>query len=134
MQPARAGPLILGTGHCQAEAGRRNVRNLVFPDGSEYWICIQCGSGKVTKVVEGQEFPTLIKAGTCHYCGERFDQSDKHLRPTRDHIIPRALGGPDDFWNIQRSCARCNTKKKDDWPTCPCTKCNTARLIFRRNL
>jgi len=135
MQPIREGPLIQGTGHCQRELRRVNVRYLVFPEGQQYWICLSCGSGKVTKVVEGQEFPTLIKTGTCHYCGEYFNPDDKHLRPTRDHIIPRAKGGPDEEWNLIRwACARCNTKKKDDWPTCPCQKCAAAVLIFRRNL
>jgi len=28
-----------------------------------------------------------------------------------DHIIPKSLGGPDDLWNLQPLCARCNRSK-----------------------
>lgn len=110
------------------------VRHLAFPNGSEQWVCLQCGSSKVTKIVEGTEFPTLIRDGSCHYCGGQFDPSDKHHRPTRDHIIPKAKGGPDALWNTVHAHARCNTKKKDDWPTCPCRKCQLAIVIYRRGL
>lgn len=134
MQPIREGPLIQGTGHCHKERRRVPVRHLAYPNGTEQWICLDCGSCKVSKIVEGTEFPALITDRVCHYCGTEFDPADKHLRPTRDHIIPRAKGGPDGKQNEVKSCARCNTKKKDDWPTCPCQKCETARLIFRRNL
>lgn len=135
MQPARAGPLIQSTGHCLRERKRAPVEHLAYPNGTEKWICLDCGSCKVSKIVEGTEFPVLMRSDNCHYCGGLIDPTDKHLRPTRDHIIPRAKGGPDAAWNIIRDVhARCNTKKKDDWPTCPCLKCTTAIEIFRRNL
>lgn len=130
----RAGPLIPSTGHCHKERKRAPVEHLAYPDGTEKWICLDCGSCKVSKIVEGTEFPVLVRRGCCHYCGQQLDPKDKHLRPTRDHIIPRAKGGPDSHWNACLACARCNTKKKDDWPTCPCVKCTTAILIFRRQL
>jgi len=116
------------------ERKRVPVRHLAYPDGTEKWICLDCGSCKVSKTVEGTEFPTLVRTGCCHYCGYPVEEGNVHLRPTKDHIIPRSKGGPDELWNYVLCHQRCNTKKKDDWPTCPCTKCNTARLIFRRNL
>lgn len=30
---------------------------------------------------------------------------------TRDHIVPRALGGPDGLHNMQTMCFRCNSRK-----------------------
>lgn len=41
--------------------------------------------------------------GTCHYCGGPAE--------TWDHVIPRALGGPDQIWNRVPSCQRCNQRK-----------------------
>jgi 5-methylcytosine-specific restriction endonuclease McrA len=119
-----------GSGHCLKEKRRVPVRHVAYSNGTEAWICLSCGSHKVRAIVEGTLLPALIKSDTCHYCGQYFDPTDKHLRPTRDHIIPRAKGGPDAAWNECRACARCNTKKKDDWPTCPCIKCRTATKIF----
>lgn len=52
----------------------------------------------------------------CHYCNERPGV-------TTDHIVPRAFGGPDAFWNFVPSCPTCNLEKGSTWPTCPCDKC-----------
>ena len=59
----------------------------------------------------------------CHYCGIRAGI-------TTDHIVPRALGGPDSMWNYQPACVQCNSEKKSYWPTCPCEKCTEARRRF----
>lgn len=42
--------------------------------------------------------------GRCSCCGARAEL-------TKDHIIPIALGGTDDSWNIQALCAKCNRAK-----------------------
>jgi hypothetical protein len=34
-----------------------------------------------------------------------------HRRPTRDHIDPKALGGPDALYNIAITCSECNHDK-----------------------
>jgi 5-methylcytosine-specific restriction endonuclease McrA len=58
----------------------------------------------------------------CHYCGNPGAK-------TRDHIVPKALGGLDRTWNIVRACVRCNGRKANHWPTCPCDTCqNSVRL------
>lgn len=62
----------------------------------------------------------------CHYCG---------VRPgtTIDHVVPRALGGPDARYNYQPSCETCNYSKGSSWPTCPCDFCESARVRFLSN-
>ena len=45
----------------------------------------------------------------CAYCGETFTIA--HL--TRDHIVPRSKGGPDEWENVVTSCGKCN-KIKDN--------------------
>lgn len=43
----------------------------------------------------------------CGYCGGHFHRS----MLTRDHIIPKSLGGSDDWTNLVTSCISCNQKK-----------------------
>ena len=60
------------------------------------------------------------QAGRCALCGQsmpsnRFDLAHstlwKHQRPTYDHIIAVARGGPDTADNLQLAHARCNKVK-----------------------
>ena len=60
------------------------------------------------------------QAGQCALCGRamphsRFEVAHatiwKRERPTFDHIIPRAAGGPDRAGNLQLAHARCNKLK-----------------------
>src|SRR5688572_21709891 len=48
----------------------------------------------------------MDKVELCHYC---------NVNPgtTRDHIIPRALGGGGERWNLVPACASCNHTKSD---------------------
>lgn len=43
----------------------------------------------------------------CLYCGDQFN--DGQL--TRDHVIPRVLGGTDRWTNVVSACRRCNQRK-----------------------
>jgi len=54
----------------------------------------------------------------CHYCGSTAD--------TDDHIIPRALKGSSERWNIVPACRSCNCSKHASFPTCPCETCVAA--------
>ena len=45
----------------------------------------------------------------CLYCGKKF--SDAML--TRDHVVPRSLGGADSWNNVVAACKRCNVFKGD---------------------
>lgn len=57
---------------------------------------------------------------TCHYCGEKVEFI------TKDHIVPKSLGGVDRPWNIVQSCFPCNSAKSNNYPTCDCYKCQRA--------
>ena len=48
------------------------------------------------------------QGGKCAICGKVFDEKNK---PTLDHIIPRAKGGPNARYNLQATCLKCNQKK-----------------------
>lgn len=43
----------------------------------------------------------------CMYCGKLFDR----LRLTRDHVLPRAKGGRDNWANCVAACKPCNNHK-----------------------
>ena len=47
----------------------------------------------------------LIKHDPCVYCGEKAE--------TRDHIIPRSIGGVADYGNSAPACKSCNSRKGD---------------------
>lgn len=44
---------------------------------------------------------------TCLYCGNSFKTS----LLTRDHVLPRAQGGKDNWMNVVTACKACNVKK-----------------------
>lgn len=60
----------------------------------------------------------------CHYCGTGDAQ-------TRDHIVPRSLGGVDAPWNLVRACYPCNSAKGAALPTCECERCASALARWR---
>jgi hypothetical protein len=49
----------------------------------------------------------------CAYCGNVFPL--KGL--TRDHVMPRSKGGPDEWNNVVTCCKPCNQRKDDKTPT-----------------
>ncbi|RIJ25883.1 HNH endonuclease [Henriciella barbarensis] len=60
------------------------------------------------------------QSGQCALCGKamprgRFDVAHasiwKKQRPTFDHIVPKAAGGPDRLENLQLAHAVCNKRK-----------------------
>lgn len=63
-----------------------------------------------------------MQAEHCHYC----NASGRHARMTWDHIVPKARGGKDNFWNRVRACEKCNQAKGCEMPTCHCPKCSEA--------
>ena len=61
----------------------------------------------------------------CHYCKK------PRTGTTKDHIVPKAMGGPNSGWNYAHACPDCNRAKADSWPTCACGQCRRARRLFR---
>ena len=56
-----------------------------------------------------------IQDGRCCWCGNPFPLS----KLTRDHAIPRSLGGSTDWDNIVLACERCNSRRGDSLPDKP---------------
>jgi hypothetical protein len=59
----------------------------------------------------------------CHYCNAARGI-------TKDHIVPKSLGGPNIQWNYVRACQQCNCDKADSWPDCPCGVCTLAVEMY----
>lgn len=49
---------------------------------------------------------------SCHYCEKWFTKQERRTI-TIDHVIPKALGGPNHAWNQVLCCPYCNIKKGD---------------------
>ena len=50
--------------------------------------------------------------GTCQYCLKPV----KYSNATREHVIPKAIGGTNDDFNIVLACRKCNSTKADIYP------------------
>lgn len=48
---------------------------------------------------------------TCQYCGRHKSELRKNEKLTRDHVVPRDLGGKDEWENVVTACNTCNNKK-----------------------
>ena len=48
---------------------------------------------------------------TCQYCGRHKSELRKNEKLTRDHVLPRDLGGKDEWENVVTACNTCNNKK-----------------------
>jgi hypothetical protein len=51
---------------------------------------------------------------SCYYCGKPLGTSAEKGHPnelTKDHVIPRERGGPDELENLVPACRSCNTMK-----------------------
>jgi 5-methylcytosine-specific restriction endonuclease McrA len=51
-----------------------------------------------------QRYIEAIKRDPCVWCTRKGG--------TRDHIVPRASGGSDAWWNIAGACPKCNSKRQ----------------------
>jgi hypothetical protein len=38
-----------------------------------------------------------------------FEDDDRPTMATREHVIPRAFGGPTEWWNVVAACRECNS-------------------------
>jgi len=62
---------------------------------------------------------------SCFYCGLQAPTVGLHI----DHVVPRAMGGTDDPWNLVAACQPCNLGKADGAPTQEMVE--RARALFR---
>lgn len=78
---------------------------------------------------------TLIKRdkGVCHYCKRHVDINQKKKYPTRDHIVPRSLGGPNRLDNYVLACSHCNNDRGTSLFYCDCRDCREIILDFLYN-
>lgn len=49
---------------------------------------------------------------------------------TKDHVVPRSVGGRTIPENIVSSCGRCNVRKGDKFPSCRCKFCVGAVKVY----
>lgn len=64
-----------------------------------------------TKAVLTQRNLFSRDSQTCQYCGRHKSELRKAEKLTRDHILPRDLGGKDEWENVVAACNTCNNKK-----------------------
>ena len=48
----------------------------------------------------------------CCYCGATMTEEPGPLKCTREHIIPKSMGGTDNMNNMVCACARCNEHRQ----------------------
>jgi HNH endonuclease len=60
---------------------------------------------------------------TCHLCHATLTV----LTRTKEHIVPRSLGGLDTRFNTNWACRPCNSDKSNTWPWCSCNQCSRSR-------
>ena len=65
----------------------------------------------------------VTDAFTCHLCHKKLTV----LTRTKEHIVPRAMGGLDIRWNITMACRACNSAKSNTFPWCSCSQCSRTR-------
>jgi hypothetical protein len=83
----------------------------------------------------------------CHYCGKETVQSNAapHSREgvltgearlrmaTKDHIVPKSMGGIGNLANFVLACAECNEHRSDQLHYCGCAFCeNVISSYFQR--
>lgn len=57
---------------------------------------------------------TAQKGSKFHFNLYAITPDGKEVQMTKDHIIPKSLGGPNHPDNYQTACATCNKKKGND--------------------
>ena len=71
--------------------------------------------------------------GICHYClaptVRKMDKGGKQFpnTATKEHIVPRSLGGPDVMSNYVLACSKCNNRRAVTLFFCKCDLC-TAKI------
>lgn len=77
---------------------------------------VHCGVGSKHRPLTSSSGVTALRVmqangKPCPYCAHDMDLTKHRKRPSRDHIVPLARGGPNLASNIVMCCARCNYDK-----------------------
>lgn len=90
------------------------VRPKVY--GTSKYCSVGCSlKGVPSKTIDRQEIYSLFEY-TCLVCNTKIDMeapARSNMSPTLDHVVPRALGGQGDWFNLAPAHAICNHKKSD---------------------
>jgi len=63
--------------------------------------------------------------GLCHYCKRRTNRVvGSPLQATREHVVPRSMGGANNISNYVLACAECNGKRGTALFYCGCDHCS----------
>lgn len=76
----------------------------------------------MTHYSEAHQATKFADGMRCHYCELLLNTRTF----SRDHIVPRALGGEDETYNIVPSCKQCNRMKCEHWTCCTCATCTSS--------
>lgn len=52
----------------------------------------------------------------CAFCKCKLTDSNGPTQATIDHILPKAFGGSDAYWNLRALCAKCNSSRGHGTP------------------
>ena len=87
-------------------------------------ICAKCGANKTVILLQvdehGQPFLNPV-----------FIKNNRLVMMTMDHIVPKSLGGPTSYYNLQTMCFQCNVEKANKIDPIYLTT-RTAQLICDR--
>jgi len=62
--------------------------------------------------------------GLCHYCGDQTNRIQNHPKQaTKDHVVPKGLGGSNTLDNYVLACQTCNNDKGTTLFYCMCVFC-----------
>lgn len=100
-----SGSIFSDTLNKRFEVYKNSQRYLLFKNAG--CVCVSCGmvADKCILIAE----PDGSSRGHFEFVGTK---NDKYVIMTKDHIIPRALGGKDILENYQPMCQECNLEKK----------------------
>lgn len=75
-------------------------------------VCVECGLEGTYFALEKHKYQKTPKY---HFNLYGKDENGEEVMLTKDHIMPKAKGGTDELDNFQPMCAKCNTRKGDNW-------------------
>lgn len=69
----------------------------------------------------------------CHYCQEPCSERVPSRYPTRDHVVPKSIGGINSLTNYVLACSKCNNDRGTSLFYCECRPCREMILDYLYN-